>query len=223
MPSKYLLSLFLLALSISISAEAQSFRVPSVNDGRAGHWEFTTQLQTNASDTYNGEQGTSVRLSQRTGFGFGAAYNLTEHFSLGADFNFAAPRYTATVQPEDLAEPPVSFENRADIFTGQFKGTWNILKTSLTPYIEAGGGFTFVDSNVRDAQVPASCWFDPWYGTVCNTSSYNDTNFSYGGAAGFRWDTKNSLVLKLSINTLIIDTSNDPTINSIRFEIGARY
>jgi len=29
--------------------------------------------------------------------------------------------------------------------------------------------------------------------------------------------------LKLSINTLTIDTSDDPTINSIRFEIGARY
>lgn len=213
----------ILGIIMAAAAQAQSFRVPSNNDGRAGDWEFTIQLQTNAADTYNGKQQTSIRLNQRTGFGFGAAYNLTEHFSLGADLNFSSPRYTATIQPQEEREAAQSFQNRADIVTGQFKGTWNILKSSLTPYIEAGGGFTFVDSNVRDTQVPVTCWYDPWYGTVCNTSSYNDTNFSYGGAAGFRWDTKNSMVLKLSINTLTIDTSDDPTINSIRFEIGARY
>jgi opacity protein-like surface antigen len=223
MPSKHLLSLFLLALSISINAEAQSFRVPSVNEGRAGMWDFTFQISTNESKTYGGEQGSNLNLKQRTGFGFGGVYNLNEHFGLGLDLNFSSPRYTATIQPVDLDQEPIVIDHRANIATGQLKGVWNILKSSFTPYVEGGGGFTFIDSNVVDSEAPTFCWYDPWYGTMCNTSSYSDTNFSYGGAAGFRWDTKNSMVLKLSINTLIIDTSNDPTINSIRFEIGARY
>jgi|GEM_PF-560388 len=212
-----------LIIGLSQAVHAQSFQVPSYNDGRGGKWELTFQVSTNDSETYSGEQGSNLNLNQRTGFGLGTAYNFNEHLAMGFDLNFTSPRYTATLQPQMPGDDPVVINHRSNIVTGQLKGTWNILKSSITPYIDAGGGFTFIDTNIVDSEAPAFCWYDPWYGYVCNTSSYSDTNFSYGGAAGIRWDTSNNLVLKVSINTLIIDLPTDPQINSVRFEIGARY
>jgi opacity protein-like surface antigen len=219
---KYLLVIGLLNC-LSQVAHAQSFQVPSYNEGRGGKWDLTFQVTTNESKTYVGDQGSSFNLKGRTGFGLGAAYNFNEHLALGFDMNFTSPRYTAILQPQDPSEAAVFVDHRANIVTGQLKGTWNILKSSITPYIDAGAGFTFIDSNIVDSETPTFCWFDPWYGYVCNTSSYSDTNFSYGGAAGIRWDTSNNLVLKVSVNTLVVDLPTDPQINSVRFEIGARY
>jgi len=211
-------------MALAFQSHAQSFRVPG-DDQRSGKWDVTFQLITNESKTFSGEAGSSLSIRQRTGFGLGVYKNFNQHLALGVDFAFSSPRYTATLQPSDPNDEAVVIDHRANFVTGQLRGTWNILKGNLTPYVDVGGGFTFVDSNVVDSEVPPTCWWDPWYGTICNTSSYNDTNFSYSGSLGMRWDAGRSVVLKLSYGTLFIDTgaSSTPNLNSLKFEIGARY
>ncbi|MDG1463002.1 MAG: hypothetical protein P8R04_05470, partial [Gammaproteobacteria bacterium] len=93
-----LCSLFVL---LSATVHAQSFRVPSSELGRGGKWDFTFQLSTNESKTYGGQDGSTLNLKQRTGFGFGGAYNFNEHIGLGFDLNFSSPRYTATLVPTE--------------------------------------------------------------------------------------------------------------------------
>jgi opacity protein-like surface antigen len=217
--------ILLMGIAVSTGALAQNFRIPKIDDSRAGKWDVAFQLVHVPSETYGGEQGSSLSLKSRTGWGFGLAYNLNSHFALGFDFSWVDPRYTATLIDTDDSGTPTgsttTIEHRADIITGQLKGIWNIFKSDFTPYAEVAGGWTNIDSNVSDS-VPV-CWFDPWWGWVCSTSSYNESNFSYGGGLGFRWDVGRSTLLKLSYNRMVIDSGRSPELDSIKFEIGASY
>jgi opacity protein-like surface antigen len=217
--------ILLMGIAVSTSVVAQNFRIPNIDDSRAGKWDVTFQLVHVPSETYGVEQGSSLSLKNRTGWGFGLAYNLNSHFALGFDLSWVDPRYTAVLIGENAVGDPTekTIEHRADIITGQLKGIWNVFKNDFTPYAEVTGGWTNVDSNVIATDTVPVCWWDPWWGWVCSNSTYNDSNFSYGGGLGFRWDVGRSTLLKLSYNRMIIDNGRDPELDSIKFEIGASY
>ncbi len=222
------LFVLLLGLILSGVAVAQEFRIPSVDEKRSGKWEFTFQLITNESENINGVNGSSFDLKSRTGWGFGIVRNMNEHFALGFDFGWVNPKYNAVLKSEDPNEPDVVINHRADIITGQFKGVWNILKGSFTPYAEAGLGWTTVDSNVADGPPLTGCWWHPYWGYICSNywNTHSETNFSYGGGLGLRWEVSRKLLLKASYNLLIIDADgpqSNPNLSSIKLEIGSRY
>jgi opacity protein-like surface antigen len=206
------------------TAYAQEFRIPSVDKSRAGKWDFTFTLdylpsQTNTGSSDNSE--IALDLKNRTGWGFDLGYNLNNHFSLGFDFSWLNPRYTLSAEstapdaPEDQ-----SISHRADIITGQLKVTWNLLKTRFTPYVDVGGGWTAFDSNISSGD--PVCWWNGW-NWVCSSSSFGDSNFSYSGTAGLRWEIGRSTLLKLGVHRMIIDTRDKPEIDTLKFEIGTRY
>jgi opacity protein-like surface antigen len=222
------LFVLLLGMSLSVGAVAQEFRVPSLDEKRKGEWEVTFQLITNESDKIEGGNGSSFKLDSRTGWGFGIARNMSNHFALGFDFGWIRPEYKAVLTSEDPNEPAIIIDHRADIITGQFKGVWNIFKGSFTPYVEAGAGWTHVDTNVADGPPVTGCWWHPVWGPVCQNfyDTHSDTNLSYGGGLGLRWEVGSKLLLKASYNLLIIDDDgrqNNPELNSIKLEIGSRY
>ena len=207
---------------LSSNALAQEFRIPGVDNKRAGKWDVVFQInyqpEQDYGDTINGD-GVNLELSHRTGFGFGLARNFGEHFALGGEFSWTSPRYELNTVNDD--GDPINVENRADIVSIMLKGTLNLLSTPFTPYVDIGGGWTNVDSNIASSQ--PVCWWDPWWGWVCSSSSFNESNFSYSGAAGFRWDIGSRLLLKMSYNRLFIDTRNTPAYDTIRLEIGTSY
>jgi len=97
----------------------------------------------------------------------------------------------------------------------------------VTPFIDLSLGLTNLDSNVTEGLPTTGCWWDYWWGYVCQSwwSTYSDTNFSYGGALGIRWDISSAIFLRASYNLLRIDTgssSSDPTLDMGRIEIGWR-
>ena len=201
----------------------RAFRIPGVDDKRGGKWDVTFQVlyqpEQDYGDSINGLGTANLELSSRTGFGFGLARNFGEHFALGGEFNWVSPRYE--LQTFDEMGAPLTVEHRADIVSIMLKGTVNLLSTPFTPYVDVGGGWTNVDSNI--ASSAPVCWWDPWWGWVCSSSSYNESNFSYSGGAGFRWDVGSRLLLKLSYNRLFIDTRDTPAYDTIRLEIGSSY
>ncbi len=222
--------LFVLFLGVTLSggALAQEFRIPSVEEKRSGNWEFTFQLITNESENINGVNGSSFDLKSRTGWGFGIVRNMNEHFALGFDFSWVEPKYNAVLTSDVDPNDDRIINHRADIITGQFKGVWNILKGSFTPYAEAGLGWTTVDSNVADGPPLTGCWWHPYWGYICSNywNTHSETNFSYGGGLGLRWEVSRKLLLKASYNLLIIDADgpqSNPNLSSIKLEIGSRY
>jgi len=191
------------ALMLSATAAAQ-------ND-RSDMWEFGVIYNNQSSESIVGKegQGSAIAIDDDDGWGLSFAYNFDNRFALGADFIWSSPRYTAVLIPEGILPAPEVINHKMDLFTYNIKGTWNILEGPVTPYLDAFYGWTNIDSNIADQPPITGCWWDPWWGYVCDTfySTYSKTRNSYGGSAGIRWDTGNGWTLKASYGILEIDTS----------------
>jgi opacity protein-like surface antigen len=219
-----ILSLILLVPSISM---AQSF-LPRTQE-RGGKWQSTFNVFNQGSEDISSNSGTNLDFDDEWGWGFGFGYNFNNHLALGFDLNFVRPRYNATIVTDDDGdqEPDgtTNISHKADMFTGQLNLTYNILNKAITPYIEGGLGWTYVDSNVADGPGGTVCWWDPWWGYICSStySTYDDTRFSYGGGVGMRWDINPGVFLTGSYNVLQLDTpsqADDGLFDSWRFQIG---
>ena len=223
-PTAYAL---LLVSLFSHAATAQTFRVPSVDDKRTGKVEFTFQLFNTFDEDFSAARDVDVEQDSQVGIGFGLAYNFTEHWALGFDFTWLEPDYTVNYIDQD--GQPRRFSAEADVFTGQFKGIYNVFEGNLTPYVEAGAGWTYYDSNVSDGSGFVFCFWDPIFGRICRvyTDTYDETNFSYGGGVGMRWEATDRLLLKASYNLLSVNFTgsgtSEPLLQTIKFEIGTRY
>jgi len=205
---------------------AQEFRVPTVDDSRKNKWDFSFNFVAQDSETSDGSNGSSLKLNSDVGWGFGIHYNMHKNFSLGFDYSYIKPRYTATYVKDDGEIGTISHE--ASFSTGLLKGTWYMLDNDLTPYADLGLGWTYADSNVSSGPPTTGCWWDPWWGYICAPywSTYSDTSFSYGGGLGVRWNITPAFFLKGSYNLQKVDLSSlagDPTLNAWKFELGGSF
>ena len=99
------------------------------------------------------------------------------------------------------------------------------LEGPLSPFVEAGIGWSYFDSNVADGPPVTGCWWHPWWGYICSNfySTFSSTEFSYGAALGLRYIMRGGMTLKLSVNQYWLDVGNaggDPELNAARLEVG---
>ena len=218
--------ILLIFLSAFSATQAQNFRVPSSDESRAQKWDFSFNILGLESEQANGTNGSGLKIDSETGWGFGIAYNINKRFALGFDMNFVKPGYTATLVDED--DEVTTINHKLTISTGQFKGVWNILQGPLTPYVEGGLGWTYIDSNVASSPPITGCWWDPFWGYICNTffNTYSDTSFSYSGGLGVRWEITPQIFLRGGYNYLKVDlgsSAGDLKLGSWLFSVGTSY
>lgn len=166
---------------------------------RAGKWEVLLMPQYTTSSGLNGAYGSTADIDGAFGFGFGVAYNLNDHLSLGGDFVWNSSNYKATVVPAPgNTGTSYSVSGYLETSTLRLNATWNFLQTPLTPFVTGGLGATYVDTNVPTGPPSTICWWDPWWGYYCSTSSptHNETEFSYMAGAGVRWDVSRQFFLR---------------------------
>lgn len=208
------------------AAQAQTFRTSYGDQSRANKWDMSFRLLSSGSESASSTNGSSINVDSEVGWGFGFGYNFNEHLSLGFDFDFVKPRYQAVLVDENL--DVTTIKTRLTVSSGQLKGTWNILKGPLTPYVEAGLGWTYLDSNFPSGPPVTGCWWDPFWGYICNTfySTYSDTSFAYNGGLGVRWDINPMVFLKGGYRQQRIDLggrTGDIDLESWRIEIGTSF
>jgi opacity protein-like surface antigen len=189
---------------------------------RGGKWEGTFQLIGNSSESTGGAQESSLDVDSEIGFGFGLGYNFNSRFALNFDMSYIKPDYTAVFDTEDDGLQRI--DHHMTVFTGQLNGVWNFTDGPFTPYVQAGIGWTNIDSNVADGPPTTGCWWDPWWGYVCRNSfsTYDDTSFSYGAGLGLRYEFGygQRTFVKGSYNFQKVDTRADPQYDMWRLEIG---
>jgi len=188
---------------------------------RAQKLETSIKLLRTGSEEVSGKNGSSVDMDSSFGLGFGINYNFDQNFALGFDLAWSKPDYEATYfSPEDGL---VSIGHEMTLFSGQFKGIWNLMDGPFTPYAEAGIGWSYVDSNVSKGSGVTGCYWDPWWGYVCRTytRSYNETELAYSIGIGLRYEFGNGMFIKGGVNHLEIDGGKfDPSLDSARLELG---
>jgi len=220
----FVFTLFIVAPAVSM---AQGY---SAN--RAQSWDFSIGAIYQNGDKAGGESGSSLDVDSAWGLGFNVGYNFTNHLNISADLEFIRPDYKAVVitepNPPDGTMDTTVINHRLSQFNGRLKGTYYMTDGPLVPYIEAGFGWTYIDSNVASGPPTGFCWWHPWWGYICESfvNTFSTTETTYGGAIGLRYELRGNSFIKASYNHWILDTKSeraDPELTSFRIEYGWRF
>lgn len=193
---------------------------------RAGQWESTFQLTNTQSFNIDGQDNSSVAVDNDIGWGFSLGYNINAHVLVNFEWMATRPDYKARFINDNGIPKTVDF--RMDMYHTQFNGIYHFTRDKFTPYVQAGFGWSYLDSNIGKGEPIGGCWYDPWWGIYrCDyyQNTYNDTRFSYNVAAGVRYELDNGLTLKASYKQLWLDLKGSSATDTgiLHFEIGSIF
>lgn len=194
---------------------------------RAGNWEAGFHVADYSSLSLSGFRGAAMQVEGSLAYGFSGAYNFTDRIALGLDATWRNPDYRATFAPDGPG--PLRILNATmDVARIHFKGIYYFLDSNVTPFVEAGYGWTRIDSNILDGPPITGCWWDPWWGLFCQTSysTYAETEPSWGAALGIRWDTRGDIALRGSIGSHTIDRGrgvDNTSVDTTQLEVVWRF
>ena len=193
---------------------------------RANSWEWSFAALYQDSERLGSEGGSSLNVDGDYGIGVNIGYNFSDHLTLGVDLDWLSPDYRA-VLVDDTVSPAetVTIDHEFSQFNGRIKGTYTFLDGPLKPFVEAGLGWTYIDSNVADGPPITGCWWHPWWGYICSNyySTFSNTSFTYGAGLGLRYDLRGGSFIKLGYNVWELDdagSAGSGTISAARLEYG---
>ncbi|MDQ8038544.1 MAG: outer membrane beta-barrel protein [Pedobacter sp.] len=197
------------------------------DSSRGQSWEAAFRIINVQGDTYEGNNGAKAETDSDVGWGFGFGFNVDENLSFAGNFNWADLDYQGT-GISGINGSTFDADGELEISTLNFNATYNILRKSFTPFVSAGIGATYIDTNIPNGLAYPVCWWDPWYGYYCGTAvpTKDETDFSYNIGAGLRWDVVDNFFIKASANRLWIDASGNighPSFISYAVDFGFRF
>ena len=194
---------------------------------RAGRWEARLGVATSMSTDVDFEGGTTASIDSGTGFGGGVAYHFSDRLQAGASLSWDSKDYDAQIAGQNPGE---SFDasGTLDTMSLMFDGAYNFLAGPLTPFVTAGIGWTWTDTNVVNAPPDILCWWNPWYGYICTGSPNTKTldGLAYEFGVGLRYDFSNSLSVDGVYRMRWVDFQNatgTPSFDGIQLNIGYRF
>jgi opacity protein-like surface antigen len=207
----------LMALPAVSSAQGHS--------GRANTWDFSLGGIYQSGEKLKGKGGSSLDVGSELGIAFGLGYNLTNRLALGADFNFLRPDYTAIITDADDPNVKQRVDHTLTQFDFRFKGTYNFLDGPFTPFVEAGLGWTQLDSNVAKGPPVTGCWWHPYWGYVCSNyyRTFSGTDFAYGGSLGVRYEFRSGSFIRADYSLYKLDIggqAESPQLGAVKIQYG---
>jgi opacity protein-like surface antigen len=204
-------------------------RAAAAESERATKWQFSVPITFTSGASYDSQEGTSVKMDDDLGFGVGFGYHFDKRFFLGVDFTWLNANYDVHLATDNngdqIPDTTVDVAGTLDATNLQFVGQYNILRGRFTPFLRASLGWTWVDSNIPSGPATGTCWWDPWWGYVCNTwqPTFQDTSFAYGAAAGVRAELTDRFFIEGSYNVLWVDFSKAGTQNLDGIRVSAGW
>lgn len=217
---KHLLGLILLLTAGAASAQGTLYQ-------RANTWEFGVSAINVDGWSSDGLGGSGLDFGSDTGWGLFGGYNFTNRLAIQFGASELRPRYRATYVPEG-GGPVETLQHTATISNLHVKGTFYILPGRFSPFVEAGLGWTNIDSNVVSGPPITGCWFDPWWGYRCDLfySTYGSREVSYTTSVGVRWDVSVGMFIRAEYGVVRLDGTAqrpDETPNMGRIAFGWRF
>ncbi len=216
--------LMLLNCIIALLAITMSNDVNAKYTKRSDKWESSFKILNNQSSDVDGQSGSKTAIESDFGWGFTLGYNLNPHILFNFDFSSSTPSYAATLIDDDGSSHQVN--NKLDMLESQFNVVYNVFAEQFTPFIQAGLGWTYLDSNIAKGPPGSVCWWDPWWGYVCDSyqNTHDDERFSYNVAVGFRYELDNSLFFRASYKQAFINFSHsNANTGAFQLEVGSIF
>ena len=189
---------------------------------RGGFWEASFFLNYVDGETLDFDNDGEAKVDSSLGWGIGIHYNFDNHWNLGLDMAFNRPDYSTRFPDLEDDDKSVYIDHTASRFDGQIDLQYNILRGPITPYLQAGLGWTFMDSNIVKSY---STYCGGYYYPVCRTyaDTFDDTSFSYNLGLGLRWDINDSVFLRGAYIQQWIDSDGSPNPFNARLEVGFMF
>lgn len=165
---------------------------------RGPGWEFQTDLiyQLGQDIDFNG--GSSASLDDDFGLMLAVAYRFNERLELSGGIDWQDVDYDVNLVT-DPGRANFKGHGSLESFTPRVALNFNLVDGPLTPYVRAGIGWSFIDTNIPEGRPQNVCWWDPWWGYVCGTvqDSRSVDGFTYDLGVGLRWDIAPAYSLRL--------------------------
>ena len=199
--------------------------ISSAQGDRADKWEVSISAIFQESKNIDGDGGSSLDVDSDFGFGFNFAYNWSDKLSFGMDFEFLQPDYKAILVDDTGLLNDLVIDHEMSQINYRFTGTFNMTEGPFTPFLEAGLGWSYFDSNVQDGPAQIGCWWHPWYGYICDDfyDTFDENLFSYGVGVGLRYEFGGGQFLKASYNYWEMDgmgQADDSALKAAAIEFG---
>lgn len=221
------LTLLLVLLVLSTTAHAQRFNQKQAYDNlREGRWEASLLVGQFSGFDQAFENGAAIEVDDEFGWGFSFGWNWTDKWQFSWRFMMVKPDYTAQIVPEDPEIPPQTLDYTLTRYSNQLDVTYHFLSGPLTPFIQAGVGWTKLDSNVPSGPPVTGCWWDPWWGYICDTAwnTYDTSEVTYNVGLGVRWDVNGALFLRGTWNREFFSADRaDFDFDSLTLEAGLMW
>jgi opacity protein-like surface antigen len=219
-PSTWLVAALVLLLGAGV-AQAQGY-----GGDRTGHWEFTLSPLYQFSNSLDFEGGSKIDTDSELGFGLGFGYNLNEQFTLGFGFDWASVSYDALVVKD--AGSTVGITGDYNQWVTYANLTMNLAEGPLVPYISAGIGYSFIDTNVPDGRPVEGCYWDPWWGYICGSyyPTKTSSDFTYNASVGLRYQFSPTFFTRLGYQMSWLDlgqANGTPSFDQVRLDFGWMY
>lgn len=187
---------------------------------RAGSWEFILPVVYSPSADFDGQGGSSASVNSDMSTGFGFGYNVNNHLQVNGMFNWNYRSYNANIIQNNGTVRKAS--GTLNSSTLAVNAAYYFSPSGTTPFLTAGLGSTFLDSNVPSGPPQTGCWYDPWYGKICDTytPTKTQTAVSYAGGVGMRFALNRAFSLQASYNRSWVDFSNaKPQFDSLKLDL----
>lgn len=216
---------FLSASILAFPVDAQQSTQQSL---RGPGWGLGGELLYQDSTRLLFDGGSSASLDSDFGIALTFGYRFSEHLELGFAFDWQQSGYNATLQSADLPDLRVDVSGDLEAFTPRMWLSYNFLKGPVTPFVNGGIGWTFIDTNIPTSRAQVGCWWDPWWGYICapyqNTKSIDE--FTYTLGAGVGWDISPGFTLRLAFEKHWIDYSkatSTPDLDQLKLGFSVYY
>lgn len=192
-------------------------------------WDFGFDVLYQFSKDIRFDGGSFLDVEDDLGVALSFGYRFNPKWELQFSLDWNDVDYSGRLESADL--PPqvaVNISGSMESFVPRINGVYNFIDGPLTPYISAGIGWAFIDTNIPTGRANFGCWWDPWWGQICG--SYQPTKdvdaFTYQLGGGVRWDLADTFSLRLSYEKTWLDLDNatsTPGLDQIIAGIVWRY
>lgn len=202
----------------SAGAAESLLRPMDMDDGSPWQARVGASYQPTTDVDFDG--GSRVEFNSSTAFLIGIGYELSNHFEIGANFTYDDRDYEGLLAGD---EPDEDFPVLGNMETMgvMFDLSYYFLTGRFRPFLTTAAGWNFVDTNVETRPPQVGCWWNPWYGYICE--SFQDTKnvdgFAYQVGAGVNYRFTPSVSLSGSYKMSWLDmpkADGTPTFDAIQ-------
>ena len=195
---------------------------------RAPGWDFGADVIYQLSGDAKFDGGSRLDFDDDLGLAISFGYRFNSKFELQFGLDWNTVNYHGVLQSASAPGLSATVNGDMESFTPHMNAVFNFMDKALTPYIDAGIGWSFIDTNIPTGQVTVGCWWDPWWGQICTPyqNTLSTDQFTYQVGAGVRWDFRPESTLRFSYEKTWFDlnhASSTPSWDQIKLGFVYRY